>query len=176
MLAFTLVSLMLSLFGGVFAALSAFRNFSEIDVKERCNRMNLHLEEFKAHSKNNGNQVAVSQALVKAEAYADKMQRARKWWTGAQIFPTVVFLGFALFMGCWALLNWNSLTQPQSWEGWKWILGGGIFVDIASLGAIALAWKSLRSASNDLDGHAATVKDFLAEIKPDPQAVAQIPN
>ena len=41
MLAFTLVSLMLSLFGGVFAALSAFRNFTEIDVKERCNRMNL---------------------------------------------------------------------------------------------------------------------------------------
>lgn len=111
MLAFTLVSLMLSLFGGVFAAISAFRNFSDIDIQKRCNRMDAHLEDL-----NNlqGDSEKTEHARMVAKKHGAKMQTARKIWTVAQIFPTIVFLCFAIYMACWALINWDVLTQPQN--------------------------------------------------------------
>ena len=168
MMAFTLVGLMLSLFGGIFAALSAFRTYSEADIRERCLRRDLHVKDLDAASKS-GQQGRMVNTIATAEKHARSIQKFRAWWIRAQLFPTVLFLIFALYMACWAMLNWAHLTEPQGWYGWKCIVGTGVLVDVGSLVFMVFGWKNLRSHSNSLDDHMQTVQELTADIKPDPQ-------
>lgn len=168
-MAFTLVSLMLSLFGGIFAALSAFRNYTDTDIRERCNRRDIRLKELAELSKNGGDKhEALEKAYKTAQDIGDKVKRGRQWWTWAQLIPTVVFLLFALGMSLWALINWDQLTQPQGWIGWKFILVFGVLVDVGSLCCIWAAWMLLRHASDSLEAHVGTVQSLTAGIKADP--------
>ncbi len=167
MMAFTLVGLMLSLFGGIFASLSALRNYTEGDIKDRCNRRELHLKDLDQRSKNGYHAGGVANTMETAKKHADRIMRFRVLWVRAQLFPTAMFLVFAIYMAVWALLNWSCLTQPQDWYGWKCILGSGVAVDLIALILMWLAWSKLRVHSDNLDDHMKTVQALTADIKPD---------
>jgi hypothetical protein len=157
---YTLVSLIIGIFGGTYAALNAARTHFEGDLK-------------KAYEESDGKIKAIEQvrgtnnkASVHVQRHKDRICNAWATWQWMNIIPGICFFLAVYAVVIWVLLDWPDITRQHTqpgelallhakfpWNSFRLIIGG---LGTINLGCVAVAFfarSTCRKASEALQEH-----------------------
>ena len=157
---YTLVSLIIGIFGATYAALNALRVNFEGDIKNAVQNADSKLEAIVLIRGDN------NRSTAHCRKHRGKILSSGSMWTIANALPAITFFLAVLFIGSWVLYDWDIVTIQHSdpthlhalrgTTPWCWFRCGltilGI-LDILCVGVAIWAWIRCKTANGSLLEH-----------------------
>jgi glucan phosphoethanolaminetransferase (alkaline phosphatase superfamily) len=140
---FTLIGLLLSVFGAAYSANAALRSHFEEDIKDGAKNAAIKVRYIKAND-TSGN------AHQSAQQFADKIKIAARVWTVAQWLPILVFSLTSFLLSLFVVFFKTQPQCPDLWNTCRWFLLAVVVFDLICFVAAFIAQYDFRSANAPL--------------------------
>ena len=135
--AFAIIGLMLSLFGGTYAAMSAIKAWSDPFVARQAEQRATSREELKKYQHR-------PHTLTSGKIFNGILATICFVYHAAQAAPVIGFSVFSLWMAHWATNNFGAAIPAADAGWWKGLIGFSFWFSISCLGVVlltlAFAW------------------------------------
>ena len=157
---FTLVALMVSIFGATYTSTSAIKNWLNDRLRKKLEDSKEQTDFIITNSPPQEHQAYVN--VVKK--YYGKTKRWSTVWYHSFAVPTILFTAWSFFIGIYVYFCSNPHT-PYNWEKWKLIIPIFVAIDALSIIAAILAYLFVIRASNHLSEFFGTRQQEVASIE-----------
>ncbi len=154
--AFAIIGLMLSLFGGTYAAMSALKAWSDPFVALQTEQRAASKDELKKY-------IARPHTLTTGRIYNGILATICFVYHAAQAAPVIGFSVFSLWMAHWATNNFGTAIPAADVGWWKWLIGFSFWFSISCLAVVVLSLGLAWLFGWILKGHCKTAMENAAE-------------
>ena len=164
---YTLISLVVGIFGATYASLNSLRINLEAPIKEAADNAQKKLDAIiSVWGKESG-------CANICMAHTKNILRWKKVWVWANAVPAILFSLIIGFIVVWVLIDWNDVTVQHGnptqlatvesvlpWCGFRSILAVMALADLLCVAAGILAWFRCKSANSSLSEHHVSLEDL----------------
>lgn len=157
---FTLVGLMLAIFGGTYAAIAAMRSHLDTRVETAYRVLKKQITELR--------RLDQEAAIQEGERHAHCIRKWRRIWIVSHLIPIIFFLIFSMVFAVISYFEWDNMPEKSSWPCCKYIVLAGSIVNLSCVIFAMIAFLVVRAGSRNMDGHMRTALGSEADNLIDP--------
>jgi hypothetical protein len=134
---FTIIALMISIFGAAYSAIAALRSHYENKIRSNKDLADRTMREINAKDRN-------SPTITTIRNHYQKLQFASDWWNRLNLVPIIIFCITTLTLVFFVLYLPADTKYEDHWKIFKTAIGGILIIDIFCIVTVYCLYHKFR--------------------------------